>query len=367
MRNIGTLKDPHQGVAFGRLLNANGIKNQIEVLRIDDSVDPSQHSYQCQIWIYEEDQLEKAEFLLDQFVQEEHNHLTEETLPYKSAPEQPIQQKWPITIAILSLCITLFLFSELTTPSYTQISKNPLIAVPMTSSPIKKELLYDWPLVFENVDGLIDKYGVDAVVHPEDLPQSGKAEYRRIMEEPIWLGAYPRLNHPDIPHDPSTLFHKIRQGQLWRLITPIFLHYDIFHIFFNMLWLIYLGKMLEHALKPIQYIALILIAAIASNTAQYLMTGPNFLGYSGVLTAYMSFIWIRQKIAPWEAYPLQKSVITFMAIFIFGMFGLSVLSFLTESFYHFPLAPSVANTAHITGVAVGLLLGLLPLFASRKK
>lgn len=366
MRHIGTLKDPHQGVAFGRLLNANGIKNQIEVVRVDDPADPSKHTYQCRVWIYDEDQLEKADFLLDQFVQDEQNHLTEETLPYERQPKAPLQ-KSPITTFILFLCATIFLYSALTTTPLTELPKNAIIAVPLTSAPIKRALLYDWPKAFEEIDQLEDKYGVEALLHPKDMPESGQAILKTTLSKPVWFGIYPYLEDKTLPFDSSLLFYKIRQGQVWRLISPIFLHFDIFHIFFNMMWLIYLGRMLETALRPIQYIALILISALVTNTAQYLMTGPNFLGYSGVLTAYLGFIWIRQKVAPWEAYPLSRSVITFMAIFIFGMFFLSLLSFLTEYFFQFSLAPGIANTAHVLGVFVGIFLGLLPFFAARKK
>jgi GlpG protein len=132
-----------------------------------------------------------------------------------------------------------------------------------------------------------------------------------------------------------------------------------------MIWLFYLGKMLEKNLRPSNYVALILMAGVVTNTAQYLMTGPNFLGYSGILTAYMGFIWMRQKIAPWEGYPLQKSVIQFMGVFIFGMFGISLVSFLTERFFSFSLAPGIANTAHITGIFVGIFLASLPLFKAK--
>lgn len=366
MRNIGTLKNPHEGVALGRLLNQNNIKNQIEVIRVDDPTDPAKQSYTCQIWIYDEDDLEKAEFLYDQFVQEESNHLTDETVPFMEKKQKPLKQS-PITTALLSLCITVFLFSEFTSPLFTEFSKNPVLAVPMTSSPIKQTLLYDWPKVFSQVDQMVAKYGQEPLLHPDDLPPEGKKEFNQIQQEPVWFGIYPYLTNHNIPYDPATLFYKIRQGEIWRLITPIFLHFDLFHIFFNMLWLIYLGRMLESVLRPIQYIGLILMAAIVTNTAQYLMTGPNFLGYSGVLTAYLGFIWIRQKIAPWEAYPLPKSVITFMGVFVFGMFGLSLISFLTEREYNFSLAPGIANTAHVVGIFIGILLGLLPFFAAKRK
>jgi GlpG protein len=130
-----------------------------------------------------------------------------------------------------------------------------------------------------------------------------------------------------------------------------------------MLWLVLLSKQMEERLRPLQYIGFILITGIFSNTCQYLMSGPNFVGFSGVLCAMVAFIWMRQKIAPWEGYPLQKSTITFLAFFVAAMLGIQIFAFYWDTQHISTIAPGIANTAHISGALIGAILGRLSLFS----
>ena len=106
-------------------------------------------------------------------------------------------------------------------------------------------------------------------------------------------------------------FEKIRQGEVWRLFTPCLLHFDFLHILFNMAWLWILGKQIEERIHWKKLGLLILIVGIVSNTAQYLVSGPSFLGFSGIVVGMAGFIWMRQRNAPWEGYPLSRIVFCF--------------------------------------------------------
>ncbi|CCB89927.1 rhomboid protease glpG [Simkania negevensis Z] len=162
------------------------------------------------------------------------------------------------------------------------------------------------------------------------------------------------------------MFIKLRQGEVWRLITPCLLHGGFLHILFNMLWLWLLGRQIEERIKLWQYLLITLIIGIVSNAAQYLMSGPLFIGYSGIITGLAGFIWMRQRQAPWEGYPLNRGTLIFLMVFIFGMLALQVISFILmrTGAVEFPM--NIANTAHITGAIVGALLGRIPFFARGK-
>lgn len=95
------------------------------------------------------------------------------------------------------------------------------------------------------------------------------------------------------------------------------------------------------------------------------MSGANFLGFSGVLCGMLTFIWVRLRHTPWEGYQLPEVTIGLMIFFILAMFVIQLLSFFTEFHNLASFSPGIANTAHLSGAALGILLGFLPFFSWR--
>ena len=106
---------------------------------------------------------------------------------------------------------------------------------------------------------------------------------------------------------------EVRHGEIWRLVTPIFLHFSIMHIFFNMWWLRDLGSMIEGRQSSNYLIVLVLALAVGSNLTQFYLGGylsghpfhlgghivgyggPNFGGMSGVIYGLLGYIWISRQ------------------------------------------------------------------------
>ena len=148
---------------------------------------------------------------------------------------------------------------------------------------------------------------------------------------------------------------EILNGQFWRLFTPIFIHYGIMHIVFNMMWLRDLGSMIEGRESTWRLLFLVLVTAAISNLAQYLikipsfpnLSGgqPNFGGMSGVVYGLLGYIWIRGKMHRASGLLLHKSTVIMMLVWL-------VLCF---TGYMGP----IANMAHLFGLLTGMALGFL--------
>jgi GlpG protein len=138
---------------------------------------------------------------------------------------------------------------------------------------------------------------------------------------------------------------EVMHGQVWRLVTPIFVHFDPLHILFNMLWLRDLGSMIEGRQSSWQLALLVGVIAAGSNLGQFLIAGPVFGGMSGVVYGLLGYIWMRGKFDPGSGLYVHPSTVTMMIIWFFACFT--------------PLIPHVANGAHAVGLVMGIAWGYL--------
>lgn len=144
---------------------------------------------------------------------------------------------------------------------------------------------------------------------------------------------------------------ELRDGQLWRLLTPIFIHLGFIHILFNLMWLADLGSMIEGRQSSSLLGWLVFVIAVGSNVVEYVASGrPHFGGMSGVVYGLVGYMWIRGKLDPGCGLRLSReTVITSMGWFFFCFSG---------------LAGPIANGAHAGGLVIGMIWGWL---ASRRR
>ncbi|MCE5319116.1 MAG: rhomboid family intramembrane serine protease [Parachlamydia sp.] len=392
MRLIYTSDDQRLALKFSEFLKREGIDNQCEIQTNRDWGSPNYGDVKCYVWVVEEDQMDLAHRWVEEFNANPNGDLFEAksskslepppvpsiekpplSTPFGKMPPRIENQKSPLnqgmglaTFYLVLICSVLFFFGLLTTPSE-EVVITKLPAAPLYIPPFYKSLLYDYPQAFEILDKLVNIFGMEKLQKPDELPAEGKILLKKFSATPYWQGIYNQLvshvAHPNAPWNFATpMFEKIRQGEIWRLVTPILIHANIFHLVFNMLWLIVLGKLIEDRIGIPRYLILILAIAIISNTAQYLMSGSNALGISGVIVGLLGFIWSRQRCAAWEGYRLTPGVFTFMLAFILGVAFIQLIAFFQEAFWHNSSFPAIANTSHLIGGIVGLLLGRLEFF-----
>lgn len=140
---------------------------------------------------------------------------------------------------------------------------------------------------------------------------------------------------------------KVIPREIWRLITPIFLHFSMMHIVFNMMSLASIGRLLEGRYGRVWMVVFVLLTGIGSNLAQYALSGPNFGGMSGVVYALFGFAWIRGWCDPTAGFRLGANSVFILLLWL-------VLGFVGS------LGP-IANYSHLGGLLLGAAWGALPL------
>ncbi|EIK94981.1 rhomboid family protein [Pseudomonas sp. M47T1] len=170
------------------------------------------------------------------------------------------------------------------------------------------------------------------------------------------------LTFQDFSYDSQNLYFiplatSLDAGQWWRLFTPMFLHFGVLHLAMNALWYWELGKRVEILQGRINLLGLTLLIGLLSNVAQYGYSGPSlFGGLSGVLYGLLGHVFVFQWLAPNNIYRMPRGILVMMLIWLVACMTPLVSMF-----------GQIANGAHVGGLLVGCVTGLLGgAFARRK-
>lgn len=145
-----------------------------------------------------------------------------------------------------------------------------------------------------------------------------------------WLAFSPRsaLEHP------------------WTIVTYMFLHVDLWHLFFNMLALYFFGPMLEVRLGGRRFLGLYFVSGLVGALFSLGTPAARIVGASGAVYGVMlgfARYWPRVQVLIWGIIPVEAWLLivgmTLLALFGGAGFG----------------QPGVAHFAHLGGFAGGLV------------
>jgi GlpG protein len=144
----------------------------------------------------------------------------------------------------------------------------------------------------------------------------------------------------------------IERGEVWRLVTPIFMHGSILHILFNMWWLSALGTLIEVRRGTLRLATIVLVSAILSNLGQFFYNERHdpgdpalWEGFSGVVYALFGYVWMKSLHEPEQGMIIHPNTVTIMLFWLVLCMTGSV--------------GPIANAAHVAGLLVGVVFGVL--------
>ena len=156
---------------------------------------------------------------------------------------------------------------------------------------------------------------------------------------------------------PEARLIDIKQGELWRVITPIFVHFSPMHLIFNMFMVYQLGSLVEDRRGTLMMALIVLAIAIVSNLFQALVPirwegGVNFGGMSGVLYGIFGYLFVKSRWEPELGMRIPQSTVVILILWmLLGIFGV-----LEEM-----LGLHIANWGHGIGFLTGVVIAAVPL------
>ena len=134
----------------------------------------------------------------------------------------------------------------------------------------------------------------------------------------------------------------IAQGEYWRLLTPMFLHVGLAHLFFNSYALYIYGPAVERLFGRIKFILVYLVSGLVGSLLSYLLSPNNAAGASGAIFGLMGSLLYFRK----EKRNLFQRV-----------FGPGLLMIIGINLLYGFIQPGIDNWGHIGGLVGGFLMG----------
>lgn len=132
----------------------------------------------------------------------------------------------------------------------------------------------------------------------------------------------------------------------WTLITHIFLHGSFEHFFFNMLFFLFFGPVLERKIGSSKFLLIFLLAGIVAGVGWSLTSVNPAVGASGALMGIFGTLAV-----------LMPRLKIYLFFFIPLEMWIAVILFALIDFFMIGSGDMIAHTAHLSGLFFGLLAG----------
>ncbi|MFG2056210.1 rhomboid family intramembrane serine protease [Micromonospora sp. NPDC048930] len=141
----------------------------------------------------------------------------------------------------------------------------------------------------------------------------------------------------------------VAEGQWYRLVAAMFLHYGVVHLLLNMWALWVLGRTLEAVLGPLRFLALYLIAGLGGNVAAYLFSDPRSatVGASTAIFGLFAAIFVIMR-------RLGRDTSSIVPILVINL----IFTF---------TVPGISAAGHLGGLVTGALMALVLAYAPRMR
>ena len=315
MREIGSLNNEDHAKRFQAWLQTQSINSQVE---------PDGEKWS--VWVYDEDRLDAARSELTAFRGDPNSGKYSEAETKAAAIEkaarrkakaakkrtvnardrwnQPMASAAPVTFTLIGLSLLTVMF----TTNWDKPPSRSLFNIYRFADREMPILHYLWIAEFQD--------------------EGGRLQY---------------LNGEFVYKGP---FAQIARGQIWRFVTPIFIHLSLVHVIFNMMFLRSIGPPIEFVRGRWRYVSLVLAIAVCSNVGQLLSSGPAFGGMSGVLYGLFGFAWTKSRFDPSAGIYVDPNTAMWLTVWFFMcLFGF--------------MGP-IANGAHGFGALTGAVIAYAP-------
>ncbi|WP_407308859.1 rhomboid family intramembrane serine protease [Desulfosporosinus sp. SB140] len=136
----------------------------------------------------------------------------------------------------------------------------------------------------------------------------------------------------------------IQAGQVWRLLTSMFIHIGVMHLAFNLYSLWALGPLTEESYGHWKYFAIYILSGLGGSLASYIFSPALSAGASGAIFGLLGaqLVYSYQRPYLWKSGLGLNLVIVILVNFGFGI-----------------SQPGIDNFAHLGGLLSGVAMGFL--------